>query len=51
MKNSLDNQRVYDILCDIPRGRVITYGKLAELIGNKRFARAVGNILHKRIPM
>lgn len=47
MKSSFDKQRLYDLLTTIPRGRVVTYGRLAEMLGNKRFARAVGNALHK----
>ena len=31
----------------IPRGKVATYGQIAELAGNKKMARAVGNALHK----
>ena len=31
----------------IPKGRVATYGRIAELAGDKRMARAVGNALHK----
>ena len=30
----------------IPYGRVVTYGRLAELLGNSGWARAVGNALH-----
>ena len=37
---------VYEIVKNVPRGRVITYGKIAELIGNKRAARQVGWALH-----
>ena len=40
------NQKVYDLLLTLPRGRVITYGALAEMLGNKQLARAVGNALH-----
>ena len=47
MKHRLDKQRVYDLLRTIPHGHVVTYGKLAELLGNKQLARAVGNILHQ----
>ena len=46
MKQNL-NQRVYDLLTTIPRGRVVTYGRLAEMLGNRRWARAVGNALHQ----
>ena len=39
-------EQVYRILQSIPSGRVVTYGQIAEMLGNKHFARAVGNILH-----
>ena len=39
-------QRVYAYLKTIPRGKVTTYGRIAAYLGNKRFARTVGNILH-----
>jgi O-6-methylguanine DNA methyltransferase len=41
-----DKQKLYELLTTIPYGRVLTYGKLAELLGNKHWARAVGNALH-----
>ena len=47
MKSDFDRQRLYDILTTIPKGRVVTYGKLAKLLGNKNWARAIGNALHK----
>ena len=40
-------QKVYDYLLTIPKGKVVTYGQIAEYLGNKGLARAVGNILHK----
>ena len=40
-------QRVYDYLRTIPRGKVVTYGQIAEALGDKRLARAVGNALHR----
>ncbi len=40
-------QRVYDYLCTIPRGKVVTYGQIAAALGNPRLARAVGNALHR----
>ena len=46
MRTGFNRQNVYDLLLTIPRGRVVTYGKLAEMLGNRRFARAVGNALH-----
>lgn len=40
-------QKVYNYLTTIPRGKVVTYKQIAEYLGNKGLARAVGNILHK----
>ena len=39
-------EQVYRILQNIPRGRVVTYGQIAKMLGNKYCARTVGNILH-----
>jgi len=39
--------RIYTYLTTIPKGKVTTYGQIAEYLGNKRLARAVGNTLHK----
>lgn len=39
-------QKVYDYLRTIPKGKVVTYGQIAEHLGNKKMSRAVGNILH-----
>lgn len=39
-------QRIYDVVRQIPRGRVATYGQIASLAGNKRWARVVGYALH-----
>ena len=36
----------YDVLGQIPYGRVATYGQIAALAGNKRWARVVGYALH-----
>lgn len=41
-----DKQKLYRLLTTIPRGRVVTYGTLARLLGNKCWSRAVGNALH-----
>lgn len=43
----IDNERVYEYLRTIPYGRVVTYADIAEYLGNKKYARTVGNILHK----
>ena len=44
MKNFAE--KVYDIVRKIPKGYVITYGQIAELIDNPKASRAVGNALH-----
>ena len=42
----MDKQTLYELLLTIPSGKVVTYGTLAEMLGNRRMARAVGNALH-----
>lgn len=39
-------KRIYEAVKKIPHGRVATYGQIAELAGDKKMARAVGNALH-----
>lgn len=39
-------EKVYKYLTNIPKGKVVTYGQIAEYLGNKKLARIVGNILH-----
>lgn len=39
-------ERVFEFLTTIPKGKVVTYGQIAEYLGNKRLSRVVGNILH-----
>ncbi len=38
--------RIYDIVRQIPRGRIATYGQVAELAGLEGHARQVGYALH-----
>ena len=38
--------RVFDIVRRIPEGRVMTYGQLAELLGEGYTARTVGFVMH-----
>ena len=40
-------EKVYAYLKTIPAGKVTTYGGIAEFLGNKHYARTVGNILHE----
>jgi len=37
---------VYALVRDVPRGRVVTYGQVAAILGHPRAARAVGTALH-----
>ncbi len=39
-------QRVYELVAQIPAGRVMTYGQIAALLGKPSAARAVGYALH-----
>ena len=38
--------RVYDMVRQVPRGMVATYGQIAKLVGEPRRARYVGYALH-----
>ena len=40
-------KRIYEAVKRIPKGHVATYGKIAEMTGDPRMARAVGNALQK----
>jgi O-6-methylguanine DNA methyltransferase len=40
-------ERVYAYLRRIPCGKVVTYGQIAQALGNPKLARAVGNVLHR----
>lgn len=37
---------IYNVVKQIPKGSVATYGQVAALAGNKRWARVVGYALH-----
>lgn len=39
-------ERIYTVVRQIPRGKVATYGMVAQLAGNPRWARVVGYALH-----
>lgn len=38
--------RVYELVAQIPKGKVMTYGQLAALAGSSHAARIVGGIAH-----
>lgn len=48
MQSKIHNNylRIYEIVRQIPRGRVATYGQIAELAGLDSHARQVGYALH-----
>ncbi|MDD6022129.1 MAG: MGMT family protein [Oscillospiraceae bacterium] len=39
-------ERIYEVVKTIPKGKVATYGQVALLAGNPRWARVVGYALH-----
>ena len=39
-------EQIYAVVRAIPRGRVASYGQIARLAGNPRWARVVGYALH-----
>lgn len=39
-------ERVYEIVRGIPSGRVMTYGQIAEILGEGYTARTVGYVMH-----
>ncbi len=38
--------KIYNVVSQIPKGKVATYGLVARLAGNPRWARVVGYALH-----
>ncbi len=41
------SKRIYAAVKQIPKGKVATYGQVAEMAGDRKMARAVGNALHR----
>ena len=39
-------ERIYEVVKQIPKGKVATYGQVALLAGNPRWARVIGYALH-----
>lgn len=39
-------EKIYEVVKHIPKGKVATYGQVALLAGNPRWARVVGYALH-----
>lgn len=40
-------EKIFEFLRTIPKKKVVTYGQIAEYLGNKNLSRVVGNYLHK----
>ena len=40
-------EEILKYLLTVPKGKVVTYGQIAEFLGNKNLSRAVGNALHR----
>lgn len=40
-------QKVFDVVRNIPKGKVLTYKEVASMIGNPKASRAVGSALSK----
>ena len=40
-------ERIYEVVRTIPKGKVASYGQIAALAGNPRWARVVGYALHQ----
>ena len=47
MVTDTPTRRIYEAVKEIPIGKVATYAKVAEMAGNRKMSRAVGNALHK----
>lgn len=39
-------EKIYEVVKQIPKGKVATYGQVAQMAGNKHWARVVGYALH-----
>lgn len=39
-------EKIYEVVKQIPEGKVASYGQIAELAGNRRWVRVVGYALH-----
>ena len=51
--NNMVFKKVYEIVCLIPKGKVMTYGQISELLSHSISARAVGwamNCCPKKVP-
>ena len=46
MDNKNTFEKIYDVVKQIPKGQVASYGQVAELAGNRNWSRVVGYALH-----
>lgn len=42
---SIKKEDVYNMLLNIPRGKVVTYGSIAKVLGNPKASRLIGQII------
>ena len=47
MERSEITTRIYNAVRNITKGKVATYKQIAEIAGNSKMSRAVGNALHR----
>ena len=47
INKSIKDEDVYDLLLQIPEGKISTYGDLATALGNSSYSRRIGQILAK----
>ena len=45
MDRTLFYREIYAVVAEIPKGRVMTYGQIARLVGYSRYSRMVGQAL------
>ena len=41
-------EKIYEVVKNIPKGKVATYGQVALLAGNPRWSKVVGYALHRK---
>ena len=46
VNDKIYKQRIYDLVKNIPRGSVMTYGQIAMILGEGYTARTVGYVMH-----
>ena len=47
MSESAFKHQVFELVQRIPRGKVVTYGQIAQILGKRGWSRQVGWVLHQ----